>query len=103
MLENKEIKEITKGLNLPKKYFNNLPKDYRGNLYRTIKVKRKEKNIFLTRFCDYVSIQKIKFEYTKKGIKTTVKVDQNYKGKYQFTEYYNKKGLQINRKEFYKN
>lgn len=95
MLTNKEIKKTTK-LVIPKNYLNDLPQDYRGNLLRTVKIVEMSKTkVHLKRFSDFVTLQTVVLDYLPYGIKATVKTNTNYRTPYQYTMYFDKKGVEL--------
>ena len=76
-------------------YLNNIPPAWRctedtGSGYRTTKIKKTKYGYIIHRFSNYVSLQYIRFEVLKTGFCiATVKVDTNYRQKYQYTVYFN--------------
>ena len=61
--------------------------------YRTTKIKQTTTGFVINRFSHYISLQKIKLVYNDKGFsKGTVKVDTNYRPKYQYTLYFDNLG-----------
>ena len=95
MLENKEIERVANGLIIPKKYYNDLPKDYRGNFYRTTKITNNNGVVRLQRFSDYISVETTTLHYSSKGVKAVVKTEKNYNPTYQDTFYYTVDGERI--------
>ena len=64
--------------------------------YRTIKVDAKPYGFRVVRFSNYISMQYIKIVYSENGFsKATVKVDTNYRSKYQYTLYFDNAGNEI--------
>lgn len=80
---------------LPKAYSaNQFPQTQSG--YRTIKVEPKPYGFRVVRFSNYISLQYIKVECLPNGFsKATVKVDTNYRAKYQYTVYFDNNGNEI--------
>jgi len=80
---------------LPNAYSTNqFPQTQSG--YRTIKVEVKPYGFRVIRFSNYISLQYIKVECLPNGFsKATVKVDTNYRAKYQYTIYFDNNGNEI--------
>ena len=80
---------------LPKIYAcNDYPQTQSG--YRTTKIEIKPYGFRVLRFSNYISLQYIKVEFLPNGFsKATVKVDTNYRAKYQYTIYFDNLGNEI--------
>ena len=79
-------------------YINEIPKIWQKTSfegfhsgYITTSIKKTNYGFKITRFSNFVSILNIKFEVLGNGFaKATVKVDTNYRPKYQYTLYFDK-------------
>jgi hypothetical protein len=76
-----------------------LPKIYQTNShpftsgYRTTKIKETANGYKINRFSNYISLQNITLTYQPNGFsKAIVKVDTNYRPKYQYTLYFDNTG-----------
>ena len=87
-------------------YINEIPKiwqktDFQGfhSGYITTAIKKTNYGFKINRFSNYVSLLSIKFEVLTNGFaKATVKVDTNYRPKYQYTLYFDKEYNEIKEK-----
>ena len=77
---------------LPRIYASN-PYPLQNTGYRTVTVQPKPYGFRIVRFSNYISLQYIKVVFNDNGFsKATVKVDTNYRSKYQYTIYFDNNG-----------